>query len=128
MSIKPSFVESILDGKKRYEYRRQKPSRDVDHIIIYATREKKENSFSNVKSGYVVAEADVEEILENCPEKMWKETHSFSGIDKDFFYSYFKGKAISFAYKLVNIKKCEKPKLLSDFGLRIAPQSFCYIS
>lgn len=35
LSIKPRFVEQILNGEKRFEYRKRVPERHVNKIIIY---------------------------------------------------------------------------------------------
>ena len=35
--IKPEYVDKILSGNKKYEYRKIKPKRKVDKMIIYST-------------------------------------------------------------------------------------------
>ena len=37
MSIKPEFVDAILTGKKKYEYRKVKCKQPIDRIVIYST-------------------------------------------------------------------------------------------
>jgi predicted transcriptional regulator len=91
---------------------------DVQNIIIYATAPVKQ----------VVAEADIEKILEDTPEEVWAQTEEKSGISSKFFFDYYKGKTKAFAYKLTNLNKFEKPKTLADYGVSAAPQSFVYVS
>ena len=37
MSINPEYVEKILSGTKKYEFRKSKCKREVSEIIIYST-------------------------------------------------------------------------------------------
>lgn len=37
LSIKPKYVQKILDGTKRYEYRKVNFARRIDKIIIYSS-------------------------------------------------------------------------------------------
>lgn len=117
LSINPEHVKHILDGSKEYEFRKMKCKADVDGIIIYAT--------SPVKQ--IVAEADIETIVENTPDRVWELTQSKSGISKDFFYKYYKGKKKAIAYKLTNLNVFDSPRTLADYGVESAPQSFVYV-
>ena len=117
LSIKPEFVERILNGEKQYEFRKVRCKSDVNKIIIYATAPTK----------MVVAEADIEYIIEDDLLSVWHETKRFSGISYSFFRSYFKGKKRAVAYKLQNVTPYEEPKTLLHYGLSFAPQSFVYL-
>ena len=76
MPIKPKYVSEILSGRKRYEYRKIKANRNnIDKMIIYST--------SPVMK--VVAEVDIEEIIEETPQKLWKKTRTESGISKNSY-------------------------------------------
>lgn len=117
LSINPQHVENILNGTKKYEYRKIKCKNVVDKIVIYST--------SPVMK--VVGEADVEEVLEDAPEKIWDKTQKYSGVDYKFFKKYYEGKEKAVAYKLNNIVEyCEKREL-EEYGLSYAPQSFVYL-
>ena len=37
LSINPEHVENILDGTKKYEYRKKSCKKDIDRIVIYST-------------------------------------------------------------------------------------------
>ena len=117
ISINPEHVKNIINGTKKYEYRLKAAKRDVSKLIIYETKPIKK----------VVAEAEITEVLMMKPEDLWNETKDLSGITKLFFDDYFKGRKIAYAYKLGRVKVYEQPKSLSDFGLKVAPQSFAYI-
>ena len=118
MPINPQYVDEILAGRKKYEYRKIKAKRkNVDKMIIYST--------SPIMK--VVAEVDVKEILEEAPEKLWEITKSESGITKSFYNKYYKNKDTAIAYKLGEIKIYNEPKELHDIGINYVPQSFIYL-
>lgn len=116
ISINPEHVKNIINGTKRFEYRTKAAKNDVNKLIIYETTPIKK----------VVAEAEIVEILALEPNALWEETKEFSGITKEFFDEYFKGRKVAYAYKLGKIKVYEEPKNLNEFGLKVAPQSFAY--
>ena len=76
----------------------------------------------------VVGEAEVEEVLVDEPKKIWEITKKHSGINREFFDEYYDGKTQAVAYKLNNIVEYAKPKVLADYGVNAAPQSFCYLN
>lgn len=117
LSIKPEYVEKIFDGIKKYEYRKTKCKEKVEKIIIYSTAPVMQ----------VVGEAEVEEIIEDMPENVWKKTKDYSGTTYEAFSEYYKGKNQAVAFKLKNVKKYEEMKSLKSFGIEVAPQSFVYV-
>lgn len=117
LSINPSHVENILNGTKRYEFRKTACKRPVDKILIYST-----NPIMRV-----VGEAEVEEVLIDNPEVIWKKTEKKSGIDKMFFDQYYEKREQAVAYKLKNVVKYVEPRELRDYGINNAPQSFQYV-
>lgn len=118
LSINPEYVESILQGIKRYEYRKFRCREDGDKIIIYATAPQKK----------VVAEAEIESIVEDEVLNVWRKTKQYSGITYSFFRKYYKGKKKAVAYQLKNVVIYEEPRTLKSFGVKCAPQSYCYIT
>lgn len=117
LSINPEHVTHILDGTKEYEFRKIKCREGVDGVIIYCTAPVKQ----------VVAEADIDTILEDTPENVWLQTEKKSGISAEFFFKYYEGKAKAIAYKLTNLNIFDNPKTLADYGVSVAPQSFVYV-
>ena len=118
LSINPEHVENIFNGTKKYEFRKRKCRKSVDKIIIYSTAPVMK----------VVGEAVVEEVLEGSPTDVWQKTKNNSGINISFYQKYYQGKDKAIAYKLKDIVKYERPKELSYYGIKAAPQSFVYIS
>lgn len=117
ISVNPEHVSNIISGIKKYEYRRHVAKKDISSIIIYETAPFKR----------VVAEAEIEAILSYTPDELWNLTKDESGISKQFFDKYFKGKDIAHAYRIGKVRVFEEPKTLEEFGIRYAPQSFIYI-
>ena len=118
LSIKPEFVEKIFAGTKKYEFRKSLFRRsDVKYIVIYASAPVKR----------VVGEFEIDDILSDDVDIVWDRTKKYSGITKAFYKSYFQNKKTANAIQIGNIKKYEKTKLLSDYNIKQAPQSFCYI-
>ena len=118
LSIHTKFVDKILTGEKRFEFRKTLPTKDIESVIIYATK----------PLGKVVAEFKVKSIHSKSPEQLWLETKDYAGIDEDFFFQYFKNREIAHAFEVGELIVFEQPKELKEFvSSGIPPQSFCYI-
>ena len=117
LSIKPEYVKSIFEKKKKFEYRKIVAKNRPDKIIIYST----------YPVSAVVGEADIEEILIDSPDNLWKKTKKNSGVDKSFFFEYFKEKKVGVAYQLKNIIEYENIRTLEEFGVKYPPQSYVYL-
>lgn len=117
LSINPSHVENILKGTKKYEFRKKACKRHVDKILIYST----------TPIMKVVGEAEVEDVLIDNPEVIWKKTEKKSGIDKKFFDKYYENREQAVAYKLKNVIAYQEPRELKEYGIVCAPQSFQYV-
>lgn len=120
LSIKPEFVEEIMEGKKKFEYRKKVFKRsDVSSIVVYATK----------PYGKVVGEFEIEDIIEEKIDKLWNDTKHLSGISEDFFYNYFKDRESGFAIQIKDFIEYREHLELSelDSNIKAAPQSFCYI-
>lgn len=119
LSIKPEYVEKILDGSKKFEFRKNIfKNQDVKNVIIYST----------MPIGKVVAEFDIKKIHRDSPELIWKKTSKYSGITKDFFDDYYSGRDQAVAIEIGEIIEYDKPLDLHELGSNITPpQSYRYI-
>ena len=79
LSIKPEFVQEILQERKKYEYRKAIFQRSVDKVVVYSTK----------PVGMIVGEFTVENIPNDTPSILWDQTHKDSGITKDFLTNDF---------------------------------------
>lgn len=119
LSIKPAHVENIVRGTKIFEFRRRIFSRrDVRTVLIYCTK----------PVGRIVAEFDIEGILEDEPESLWASTALGSGISKEFFDSYFKGCLRAYALQIGSLRVFDEPIIPNEwFDNFTPPQSYMYV-
>lgn len=118
LSIKPEFVNRIINGEKKYEYRKRLFKKDVDSVVVYSTK----------PVGKIVGEFKIEQILVDSPEKIWDKTKKYSGITKDLFMKYFTDKDKAFALKIKEFIKYDEPinpKMINENF--VAPQSYMYL-
>lgn len=120
LSVKPQFAQAILDGTKRFEFRRALyRCPDVKTAVLYAS--------SPIQR--VIGEFNVADILALAPDALWRATHRYAGIDRDYFDAYFGGREIGFALKVGSARRYRRPlSLYRDFRIAVPPQSFCYLS
>lgn len=120
LSIKPEFAEKILNGSKRFEFRKGIfKNENITTVVIYAT----------MPVGKIVGEFHVESILSGHPDSVWKETKGFAGITKEFFDSYYEGREKAFAIKIGNVEKFSVPLPITSLGKNVTPpQSYRYLS
>ncbi|KUG05645.1 phage protein [hydrocarbon metagenome] len=120
LSIKPKYVKSIINGEKRYEFRRTIfKNRDINQIYIYS-------SFPIKK---IVATFMIGDILEDHPIDLWENVKDYAGIDREVFFSYFKGKSKAFAIEIQDLHEFDEPidpwTMMRGF---VPPQSYCYLN
>jgi predicted transcriptional regulator len=118
LSIKPEFAERIFDGSKKFEFRKSL-FRDerITTIVVYAS--------SPIRK--VIGEFEIESIMNDAPEKLWRKTKSGAGINREYFFQYFAGKNVGYAIKVKTARRYTKPLCLrQDFNLT-PPQSFMYL-
>lgn len=117
LSIKPKYAKVILQGEKEYEFRKKRCRDGITKIIFYSSSPQKQ----------VVGEAEIEEIIEGSPTKIWEIAKHAAGITRKAFYDYYRGRHTAVAYKLKNVVVYDEPKELSDYGISHAPQSYVYL-
>ena len=121
LSIKPKYVEEILNGNKKYEFRKVifKCREELGMVYIYSS--------SPVKK--IVGAFVIENIIEDHPEVLWAQFKEFSGINNEKeFFSYFGANKKGFAIEIGDLEIFENPAdpriLIPGF---VPPQSFRYI-
>lgn len=119
LSIKPKYIEEIIKGKKKFEFRKSifKLGKNVKKIYIYST--------SPVKK--IVGFFKIKDIIEDHPENLWEKYQEYSGIAKEDFFDYFNDKEKGFAIAIKDLEVFAQPidpkNVIPNF---IPPQSFCY--
>ena len=118
LSIKPKYVDAILAGTKRVEYRtRIRKDPEVTTALIYRCDDLKK----------IVAEFTIGGIIKGTPEQVWEQTKDFGGIDKKDYFRCFANKDIAYAYQICNLVIYPEAIPLSSLGIKKAPMSYMYI-
>lgn len=81
LSIKPEFADKILNGYKRYEFRKT-PFRQAkigDHVLMYATTPKQR----------IVGMFDIGDMIHEPPEILWRRYGTQSGLSYHQFFEYY---------------------------------------
>lgn len=119
LAIKEEYALKIFDGTKRFEFRKSifKDNR-VKTVVVYVS--------SPIKK--VIGEFEIDTVISDRPERLWKMTKNYSGITKELFDSYFNDRDKAYAIKIKKIKKYKQSKCLyNDFNIDFAPQSYVYL-
>lgn len=118
LSIKPEFADKIISGEKKFEYRTHVPARPINSIVIYSTS----------PVGRIIGEVEVIDVISGSPSSLWETTKAESGISREKYRKYFKGRKRAYAFKLGQVNKYECDVCLEKYGVTKAPQSFIYLS
>lgn len=118
LSIKPIYAEKILNGEKTFELRKSIFKKDnIEKVIIYAS--------SPISK--VIGEFEIESILHDDVNELWKKTKENNGVEKTFFNEYFENREKGYAIKIKNTKRYKVYYNIKEkYGLK-APQSFSYL-
>jgi len=119
LSIKTKYVEEILKGNKRYEFRKKRFKKNVEEVLVYATK----------PIGKIVCKFNVGEIIEDKPEVLWETVRRFSGLTEKEFFAYFQDSEKGVAIEIRDLEKFSRPvdpKII--YPNFIPPQSWIYVS
>lgn len=115
LSIKPQFVEEIIAGTKRFEFRKSIFKQPVEKVYVYAS----------APISRIIGEFLLVSVVTGMPRDVWKETQQYSGITKSFFDEYYKGRDTAYAIVIQDFVKYDQQVKL-PLGIH-APQSYCYV-
>lgn len=118
LSIKPIYAEKILNGEKTFELRKSIfKKNNIKKVIIYAS--------SPISK--IIGEFEIELILHDEINELWKKTKENNGVEKTFFNEYFENREKGYAIKIKNTKRYKVYYNIHEkYGLK-APQSFSYL-
>jgi predicted transcriptional regulator len=119
LPIQPTYVDAILEGRKKVEFRRRGFGRPVQHVVVYCT--------SPVQR--IVAFFRVSAIKEAAPEELWRQYWRVGGIDECLFHAYYQGAKKGFAIEIDEVFCLKKPLALRSLSETLSPpQGFLYLS
>lgn len=119
LSIKPKYVSAILNGTKKYEFRKQ-IYRDRSRGIVFI--------YSSSPTKKIVACFRPGEIVEGHPDYLWEQFWDVSGIEEEAFFEYFAGREIGYAIRIDELERFGTPIDPHEiFDRFVPPQSFRYV-
>ncbi len=121
LSLREIYYDSILQGVKRFEFRRRLPKglQKGDEVAIYCTH----------PNSRVVAYVEVENIIQASPKMVWRKTSFAAGVDHKAFSIYFSDVRQANAIQIGTIHKLKKPLSLDILRDKLRPpQSFLYLT
>jgi len=118
LSVKSEYADRILEGIKRFEFRTQRPRRQVSRVYIYATSPRKR----------IVGCFRLIRVLSGSPEEIWESCGNQGGIEKEKFFSFFGNSEMIYGFEVGYIERFNPPidPFKTNCNFR-APQSFAYI-
>ena len=117
LSIKPQYVEKILNGTKKYEFRRSIFKKPVRRIEIYSS-----SPVQKLVGFFVPGK-----IVEDSPASLWERFHKGSGVTEEEFFTYFHKKETGFAIEIVDFAVYPVPiDPYVESPAFIPPQSYAY--
>jgi predicted transcriptional regulator len=113
MSIHPEYVARLMDGTKRVEFRRSKPRRPLQRIVVYAT----------APVSQVVGHLTISRTVSSSPAELWHLHGHEGGISREAFDRYFEGVTTGYAFIVDSATRYTQPYALET----TPPQSFRYL-
>lgn len=118
ISIKPKFVEELLKGKKKFEYRKSIFAKEIGRVYIYSTTPMQR----------IVGFFEYTGFIKGTPEYIWGETKEYSGIDEEAFVKYYESKNEAYAIIVNQIHVFPEPINPKECFVNFTPpQSYMYI-
>lgn len=117
LSIKPRYVDEIVAGRKKYEFRKTVFKRDVEEVWIYSSSPEK-----RLVGAFVIAK-----VIEDTPANLWKKLRAKAGINRNEFFEYYNGTKVGYAIEIGDLKLFSNPVDPEEiFPGFVPPQSFWY--
>ena len=119
ISIHPKYVDLILCGKKRVEFRKIRFCNHISYVVLYATS----------PTHQIVGYFEVSYLDEDTPRNLWSKYKEIGGIIYTDFASYFQSSFKGIAIGVGELRSFENPFPLVMVKRELKPpQSFLYLS
>lgn len=117
ISIYPKYVQKIIAGEKKVEFRKKIPCQSVDKIFVYSTAPQKKIVGWFLWSGYI----------EGSLSNVWEQSREVAGITEAEYQYYFLNHSWVYAiliHKFRHLKEYLDPWKYDFF---YPPQSYSYL-
>lgn len=122
LSIRPHYAESIMNGTKRAEVRRQRPSVEPGTpAIIYATQ----------PVAAVIGSARITQIHQGTPAEIWASHHHQMHLSRDEYDDYLSGAATAHVLILADPRPLSAPITLKEMRAASSfrpPRSYQFVT
>ena len=122
LSVRPTFLERLIDGTKTVELRRVRPSVQAGQGVLL---------YGSSPTMALVASAKVSRIEAATPEGLWPRVREAAGMSRAEYLAYFAGAERASAIWLEQVRAFESPLPLRQMRQRWPwfrpPQSYCYV-
>lgn len=136
MPIRPDWVEKILSGEKTVELRKRLPDleklnwKEPFQVIVYCSQRRKlwTAEHGNI-AGKVVAEFTcdkIKRVYDKDRRKINREAIEEACVSIQQLEEYAQGAAV-FGYHISNVQVYERPREISEYGIRRVPQTWVYV-
>lgn len=120
ISIKPKYVEKILQGEKKFEFRKTIFKREnIRKVFIY----------SSAPVQKIVASFEIEEIFRGHPKEIWNSCKKGAGISEDAYFDYFADREYACSIQIKNLHRFQNPvspyEHIPNF---VPPQSYMFVN
>jgi predicted transcriptional regulator len=121
LPIKPVYAERLMDGSKRFEFRRRPIGPDVTHIVVYASSPYKR----------ILGIVKVSSVESGSVHSVWNKTKDSAGISKADYLEYFSGTDTAYAIAIDPSETVRFERHISPSEIEhnfVVPQSFKYVN
>ncbi len=122
LSLQPHYANLVFNGSKRTELRRRfAEGLEGCRVFVYVTSPVRE-----LRGGF-----RVENVWKGTPETLWEKVAETSGVKRDQFDAYYRGKDVAYALAIADVWLFKTPSSLQamreGLGGFVVPQSWRYV-
>lgn len=119
LSIRPQYVNLIIEGRKKVEFRKVRFHNKLLHVVMYTSKPVQK----------VLGYFDVSYVDEDSPKELWARYNTVGGILKREFDAYYASSGRGVAIGIGKVCALQNPISLRTLGkLLTPPQSFTYLN
>ena len=123
LSVKPAFAAALVDGSKKFEFRRVRPTLSQDDLIYV---------YSTAPVQAIVGSFVCGDIFEGRPGTLWRKYGRFASIPRAIFRNYFQGSQVATAIEVREPSAWPEPLSLTAIRRRFPdfhpPQSYMFLA